>query len=167
MSIVSDRGGQFVSGFWEEFTTLLGVRLRRTSAHQPSTDGLVERFNQVVGEMLRHFVSPMHDDCDEFLDCAEFPFNKSYRTSLKCSPWEFVHPLQPLSPPEYELVKGLPVHKSPAGRKALSRWLLQYANAKECLHLAKEAAENREAQKRSHRSVTPGEYVMVSLESIF
>jgi hypothetical protein len=26
MSIVSDRGGQFVSGFWEEFTKLLGVK---------------------------------------------------------------------------------------------------------------------------------------------
>jgi hypothetical protein len=58
-----------------------------------------------VEEMLRHFVSPMHDDWDEYLDCTDFAFNKSYSTSLKYSPWELVHPFQPLSPPQEE--KGL------------------------------------------------------------
>jgi hypothetical protein len=94
----------------------------------------------------------MHDSWDEYLDSAEFAFNKSYSTSLQCSPCELVHPFQPLSPPEHELLQGLPVHKSPAGRKALARWLLNYSNAIECFHTAKIAAENRAAQKRSHRS---------------
>jgi hypothetical protein len=123
-----------VSGFWQEFTKLLGVKLRHTSSHQPSTDGLVERFNQVVEEMLRHFVSPTHDDWDEYLDCAEFAFNKSHSTSLKCSPWELVHPFQPLSPPEHVLLQGLPVQKSHAGRKALGRWLLNSTMRNELLH---------------------------------
>jgi hypothetical protein len=126
----------------------------------------VERFNKVVEEMLRHFVSPMHDDWDEFLDCAEFAFNKSYSTSLKCSPWELVHPFQPLSPPEYELIQGLPLRKSPAGKRALSRWLMQYTNAKECMHIAKQAAQSRQSQKRSHRSFLPGDFVMVNTKYI-
>jgi hypothetical protein len=59
--------------------------------------------------------------------------------------------------PEHVLLQGLPVHKIPAGRKALAKWLLNYSNAKECLHTAKLAAENRAAQKRSHSSFMIGD----------
>jgi hypothetical protein len=92
------------------------VKLRHSLSHQPSTAGLVERFNQVEEEMLHHVVSPMHDDWTEDLGCVVFAFNESYSASLKCSPWELVHPFQVLSPTELELLQGLPVHKSPAGR---------------------------------------------------
>jgi len=37
--IVSDRGPQFVSSFWEEFWRILGVKVRLSIAYYTPTDG--------------------------------------------------------------------------------------------------------------------------------
>ena len=38
-TIVSDRGTQFVSRFWEQLQTSLGTKLLRSSTYHPQTDG--------------------------------------------------------------------------------------------------------------------------------
>jgi hypothetical protein len=41
-SIVSDRGPQFVSTFWNAFCTILGTQLKLSTANHPQTDGQTE-----------------------------------------------------------------------------------------------------------------------------
>eukprot|EP00833_Pecoramyces_ruminatium_P016403 jgi/Orpsp1_1/1190435/evm.model.d7180000078959.1 len=43
--IISDRGTQFTSEFWQRLCTLLGIRHNLSSAHHPQTDGQTERVN--------------------------------------------------------------------------------------------------------------------------
>ena len=38
-TIVSDRGPQFISAFWKEFTRILGIKLKLFIAYYPQTDG--------------------------------------------------------------------------------------------------------------------------------
>ena len=38
-TIVSDHGPQFISAFWNEFTWILGIRLKLSTAYYPQTDG--------------------------------------------------------------------------------------------------------------------------------
>jgi Integrase zinc binding domain/Integrase core domain len=76
-NIVSDRGTQFVAAFWQQFCKDVGVRLRMSSAYQPSTDGLVERHNKVIEEMLRSYVNSSHRNWCSLLDCAEFAVNSA------------------------------------------------------------------------------------------
>jgi hypothetical protein len=38
-TIISDRGAQFVSRFWEQLQNALGTKLVRSSAYHPQTDG--------------------------------------------------------------------------------------------------------------------------------
>jgi hypothetical protein len=51
-TIVSDRGPQFVSMFWEELHKSLGTKLLQSSAYHPQTSRQTERVNQVPEDML-------------------------------------------------------------------------------------------------------------------
>jgi hypothetical protein len=51
--IVSDRGTQFTSHFWQQLHEALGTHLNFSSAYHPQTDGQTKRTNQVLEDMLR------------------------------------------------------------------------------------------------------------------
>jgi hypothetical protein len=51
--IVSDRGTQFTSKFWERLHETLDTQLRFSSTYHPLTDGQTERVNQILEDMLR------------------------------------------------------------------------------------------------------------------
>jgi hypothetical protein len=50
--IISDRGSQFTSRFWEQLHDSLDTKLRFSTAYHPQTDGQTERTNQVLEDML-------------------------------------------------------------------------------------------------------------------
>jgi hypothetical protein len=52
-TIISDRGPQFISHFWEQLHESLGTKLIRSSAYHPQPDGQTKRVNQIVEDMLR------------------------------------------------------------------------------------------------------------------
>jgi IS30 family transposase len=51
--IVSDRGSQFTSSFWEKLHESMDTKLNFSLAYHPWTDGLTERTNQILEDMLR------------------------------------------------------------------------------------------------------------------
>ena len=52
-TIISDRGTQFVSKFWDHLQQALGTQLAFSTAYHPQTDGQTERVNQILEDMLR------------------------------------------------------------------------------------------------------------------
>ena len=50
--IVSDRGTQFTSHFWQQLHEALGTHLKFSSAYHPQTVGQTERTNQILEDML-------------------------------------------------------------------------------------------------------------------
>jgi IS30 family transposase len=53
--IVSDRGSQFTSKFWEKLHESVDTKLNFSSAYHPQTDGQTERTNQILEDMLRAY----------------------------------------------------------------------------------------------------------------
>ena len=53
LSIVSDRGPQFTSRFWQKLQEALGTKLDFSTAFHPQTDGQSERIIQTLEDMLR------------------------------------------------------------------------------------------------------------------
>ena len=86
-SIVSDRDSRFTSKVWTELMRLLGTRLDMSTAFHPQTDGLTERYNRVLEEYLRSYVSATYDDWDEWLSLAQFAVNNSKQESLRATPF--------------------------------------------------------------------------------
>lgn len=71
-SVVSDRGPQFISTFWDEFCNILGIKLKLSTANHAQTDGQTEIVNQYIDQRLRPFVAYFQDDWDELLPMADF-----------------------------------------------------------------------------------------------
>ena len=44
-TIISNRGPQFILAFWNEFTWILSIRLKLSTAYYPQTDGQTEIVN--------------------------------------------------------------------------------------------------------------------------
>jgi transposase InsO family protein len=51
--IVSDRGTQFMSRFWEKLHEAMDTKLNFSSAYHPQTNVQTERVNQILEDMLR------------------------------------------------------------------------------------------------------------------
>jgi transposase InsO family protein len=71
-TIVSDRGPQFISAFWEEFQRLLGTKLKLSTAYHPQTDGQTENANQWIDQRLRPFVNHHQDNWSELIHVVDF-----------------------------------------------------------------------------------------------
>jgi hypothetical protein len=89
--IVSDRGTQFTSKFWDRLHEILDTQLRFSSAYHPQTDGQTERVNQILEDMLRAYALQYGRSWDKSLSYAEFSYNNSYQESLKMAPFDMLY----------------------------------------------------------------------------
>jgi transposase InsO family protein len=91
MKIVSDRGSQFTSKFWEKFHESMDTKLNFSSAYHPQTDGQTKRTNQILEDMLRACALKYGKSRDKSLPYAEFSYNNSYQASIKMDPYEALY----------------------------------------------------------------------------
>jgi hypothetical protein len=89
--IVSNRGTQFTSRFWQKLHESMDTKLNFSSAYHPQTDGQTERTNQVLEDMLRACALKHGGSWDKSLPFAEFSYNNSFQTSLKMAPFEALY----------------------------------------------------------------------------
>ncbi|GJW68030.1 hypothetical protein Tco_0122454 [Tanacetum coccineum] len=89
--IISDRDGRFTSHFWQSVQKALGTRLDLSTAYHPQTDGQSERTIQTLEDMLRAYVIDFGGSWDVHLPLAEFSYNNSYHSSIRCAPFEALY----------------------------------------------------------------------------
>ncbi|WRX25513.1 Reverse transcriptase domain - like 10 [Theobroma cacao] len=91
VSIVSDRGAQFTSRFWEKLQEALGTKLDFSTAFHPQTDGQSERTIQILEDMLRACVIDLGVRWDRYLPLVDFAYNNSFQTSVQMAPCEALY----------------------------------------------------------------------------
>ncbi|GJS09677.1 putative reverse transcriptase domain-containing protein [Tanacetum coccineum] len=91
VSIISDRDARFTSRLWQTFHKALGRRLDMSTAYHPQIDGQSERTIQTLEDMLRACVIDFGGSWDVHLPLAEFSYNNSYHTSIRCAPFEALY----------------------------------------------------------------------------
>jgi hypothetical protein len=89
--IVSDRGTQFTSRFWERLHETLDTQLHFSLAYHPQTDGQTERVNQILEDMLRACALQYGRSWDKSLLYTEFSYNNSYQENLKMAPFGMLY----------------------------------------------------------------------------
>jgi transposase InsO family protein len=89
--IVSDRGSQFTSKFWEKLHESMDTKLNFSSAYHPQTDSQTERTNQILEDMLRASALKYEKSWDKSLPYAEFSYYNSYQASIEMALYEALY----------------------------------------------------------------------------
>nr|XP_054770320.1 uncharacterized protein LOC129278127 [Lytechinus pictus] len=103
--ILSDRGTQFTSGMMREVGRLLSIRQLTTTPYHPACNGLVERFNQTLKQILKRVCADRPSDWDRYLAPVLFAYRAAPQASLGFSPFELLYGRQVRGP--LEILKEL------------------------------------------------------------
>lgn len=95
--IISDRGRQFVADAVEELLRLCNSQFRHSTPHHPQTNGLVERTNRTLTNMLAMYVSSDHRDWDDVLPFITYAYNTAKHETTDYSPFYLLYARPPLS----------------------------------------------------------------------
>ena len=93
--LLSDRGPAFLSNLLKEVYKLMGIKKTNTTAYYPQTDGLVERFNRTLTDMLAKTVEKSGKDWDLRLPYVLFAYRSSPQESTKESPFFLLYGRDP------------------------------------------------------------------------
>jgi len=90
LSIVSDRDTRFTSAFWRTLCAQLGIKLRRSTAYHPQSDGQVEKVNATLETFLKAYIAqlPFPGHWTQLLPLAEFTYNVARHKAIGMSPFE-------------------------------------------------------------------------------
>lgn len=167
-SMVSDRGTQFVSDFWNEVCYILQVKMNLSTAHSHQTAGQVEVMNQYIDQRLRPFVNFYQKNWSKLLPMVDFAAaalpseatgQSSFKTEMNYEPrWSFdyrqidkkLSPTEKLNRQEaQDLMKGLEEARD---------------KARSFMQKTHERYESQANKKRREPDFTVGDSVWVSTE---
>ena len=89
--ILTDQGTNFTAELLKELYRLLHVKSIRNSPYHPQTDGLVERFNRTLKNMLKKFVTEGGKDWDRLFPYLLFGYREVPQASTGFSPFELLY----------------------------------------------------------------------------
>ena len=89
--LLSDRGGCFVSKLVFELYRLLGIDKIQTTAYHPKSDGMVERFNRTLIEMLAKTARKDPRKWDQQLPFTLFAYRTSPHESTGATPFKLLY----------------------------------------------------------------------------
>ncbi|XP_035988756.1 uncharacterized protein LOC118561082 [Fundulus heteroclitus] len=169
--IVTDQGSNFMSTLLKQVYQLLGIKGVRTTPYHPQTDGLTERFNQTLKQMLRKFVNEAGSEWDQWLPYLLFAYREVPQASTGFSPFELLYGHEVRGP--LALLRETWTGEQGGEEADVVSYVVQM---REKLEKMSELAQQHmaEAQKyqktwydRSarHRTFSPGQKVLVMLPS--
>ena len=89
-SVQSDQGSNFMSGVFQQVIHELGIKPYRSSAYHPESQGALERFHQILKNMIRSYCFDTEKDWDEGIHLLLFAVRESVQECLGFSPFELV-----------------------------------------------------------------------------
>lgn len=94
--LVSDRGRSFLAQLLQDIFAACSVVHKPTSAYHPQTNGLTERFNHTLADMLACYISAHHDNWDTVLPYITFAYNSAMQSTTGFSPFRLLYGRDPL-----------------------------------------------------------------------
>ena len=96
--IIHDRAAEFLSEVIQETAHLMGMTQLPTSGGHPRTNGLVERFNRTLKQMLSKLVNKNGRNWDKMLGGVLFAYRSTPHQSTGMSPFYLLYGRDPKLP---------------------------------------------------------------------
>ena len=144
--IVSDRDVRMTSTFWKQVVESLGSKCDFSTAFHPRTDGLTERTNRTIEEIVRQFISPTMLNWPDLLPCVEFALNDRVHEVTKMTPFFMMYGYHPSKPVDIATSRDL------EGKKTSDEIQAAWKRARE---LIEEASRKAKARFDSHVKEIP------------
>lgn len=89
--VITDRGTAFTAELLGTVLRLSGTAHRRTTAYHPQTNGLTERVNKTLADMLCMYVDVEHKNWEEILPYVTFTYNTAQQETTRMSPFRLLY----------------------------------------------------------------------------
>ena len=151
-AVITDRGAAFTANLMQEILRLSHTQHRRTTAYHPQTNGLTERLNKTLGDMLAMYVDIEHKTWDEILPYVTFAYNTAIQETTGYTPFHLVYGREPTTmldamlphQPDPEIVLTRP--ESPNEPKKPGSWQgYGYSNSRAVMRVVTTCADVRSA----------------------
>ena len=96
--LLSDQGSNYESELIAELMDLLDIHKIRTTSFRPQTDGITERANQSIKNMIMNYVNKDQNNWDQYLDQLTFAYNTAKQMSTNFTPFELMFNRKPKIP---------------------------------------------------------------------
>ncbi len=84
--LLSDNGTELKNQILQDICTQFNITQTFSTAHHPASNGLVERTNRKILEILRHFAGKFHESWEDWLSHVAASINVSINTSTGKTP---------------------------------------------------------------------------------
>lgn len=166
LEILTDQGRQFESELFRELCQYLEIDKTRTSPWRPQTNGMIERFNRTVVQMLKKCIRSDQRDWDTRVPCLMMAYRCSVHDSTKQSPCRMMLGHQ-LRRPVDLVVGGFNLAVTPSGEINRAKQCSEYvqmlvqnlANAHD--QARQQLKISAERQKRNHDRKVAGNDLQV------
>lgn len=96
--LLTDRGRTFLSAVVEEILRSCSAKHKFATSYHPQTNGLTERLNRTITDMLSKYVAADHQDWDVHLPFVTFAYNSSRHDTAGYSPFYLLYGREPALP---------------------------------------------------------------------
>ncbi|MCO5597091.1 hypothetical protein L7F22_051165 [Adiantum nelumboides] len=159
-SIVSDRDPKFTGNFWTSLFKSLGTNLLFSSAYHPQTDEKIERVNQILEEMLRHYIQIRLNTWEEYLPLVEFAYNNSFHTAIGMTPFQAAFGHTPLVPTNFVIQ-----HKVALADQLVNEMQVLLLQSKDKLAHVRQTYQKQANKHRRHFDFQEGDMVLLYVAS--
>lgn len=87
LEIVTDQGSHFTGGMVTELLKKLSVKHRRTTPYYPKANGLVEKTNGILADIIAKMILDKRRTWDEHLREALWAYRTSYKLTTNYTPF--------------------------------------------------------------------------------
>jgi hypothetical protein len=165
-AIYSDRDVRFTGSFWRGLWSNLGTDVRMSTAHHPQTQGLVERTNQTVEQVLRCLIHQLEEvrEWDQLLPTVEFVLNAYPNRSTGYSPFYLNWGYEPVTPQTFLRDRQQILNESVS--QFLSRMGNIFSKSQANVQRANDQMKARYDTRRREIEFKVGDWVLVSTENM-
>ncbi|KAG1449120.1 hypothetical protein G6F56_008743 [Rhizopus delemar] len=109
--IISDNGKPFLSNIMRQVCHNYSIIHKTTTPYNPQSNGLIERFNRTLGQILQRRNDTEKEDWDIYLPATLYAYRTIKQATTKKSPFFLVYGYEPKSP--FDLDHHIYDQKSP------------------------------------------------------